>query len=312
MLQLVFALVAYTLRQTHAFKRSTCVPYISHRPTFLCADDSSAIDTECMYDIECYEPHPHTVDVALKHARNFRVFADSHVLSAHTVQAFSQAAAFVKDFYKGSDEPHLILLDSGCGTGRSSFRLATLYPNMPVIAVDRSIFRLSKNKAYGDRAPENTPANLIFLRADLIDFFMLAHAERSWVVHSHYILYPNPYPKSKHLKRRFHGHPILPVLLALGGTLRVRSNWVVYLDEMKKSIDAIRSSGWSLESIGTAAVMPHIPNVPLTNFEAKFKVARVELYELTAHLGLRDAASRTELLDRMCLLDGVGEHQELN
>ena len=40
----------------------------------------------------------------------------------------------------------------------------------------------------------------------------LAHREQ------HYLLYPNPWPKAKHLQRRVHGHGSFPLLLQLGAS----------------------------------------------------------------------------------------------
>ena len=49
------------------------------------------------------------------------------------------------------------------------------------------------------------PKNLFLVRAELTDFWMLVARQSDWLVAKHYLLYPNPYPKSKHLQRRWHG-----------------------------------------------------------------------------------------------------------
>ena len=41
-----------------------------------------------------------------------------------------------------------VILDSGCGTGKSTFILGQIHPNCVVIGIDQSIARLSRNKSY--------------------------------------------------------------------------------------------------------------------------------------------------------------------
>ena len=41
-----------------------------------------------------------------------------------------------------------VILDSGCGTGRSTFILGQMHPNCVVIGIDQSIARLIRNKSY--------------------------------------------------------------------------------------------------------------------------------------------------------------------
>jgi len=232
---------------------------------------------EDIYNIDVTEMHPKTVDTALKHCETYKRYASKSVCAEHTGVAFSRASQFVDDFYKnkgGDIDKKYVILDSGCGAGMSTVCLALLYPDLPVIGIDRSIARLSKNKkieiknqisisdnfdlysksrealpdsnensAYDgvedtfDSSPNDNETdsinesdqseititqlkpNAILLRAELSDLFTLISSKSDWIVHSHYLLYPNPYPKSKHLQRRWHGHPIFPVILALGGKL---------------------------------------------------------------------------------------------
>jgi tRNA (guanine-N7-)-methyltransferase len=102
----------------------------------------------------------------------------------------------------------------------STFLLSQQYKGIPVLGIDRSENRLERNLKInhvhmkGDLAAPYDNVKLV--RADLVDFWTLALRDSNWVVSDHYILYPNPYPKGKHLVRRWHGHPVFPVLLGLG------------------------------------------------------------------------------------------------
>lgn len=296
--------------------------------------------------------HPDVADVAVKHACQLSRFLEHHPISAHTEQAYALATEFVRDFHlarQGSgngqaglgqvqdrggegvreegghqeegavhrllQRPLPVVLDAGCGTGRSSILLAKSHPHLPVLGVDRSAVRLSKGhggvgrdneasrgplpgrfregedperenheqvvdgviegisgggvgravpsqggsgdggggdggggirkgrRRRGDGRDTPPPDNLLLLRADLVDLWILASRDDAWKVEEHSILYPNPYPKRSQLRSRWHGHPVFPVLLGLGGRITLRSNWKAYLDEVCQAVLAISAEG---------------------------------------------------------------------
>ncbi|WP_114416934.1 tRNA (guanine(46)-N(7))-methyltransferase TrmB [Marinospirillum perlucidum] len=162
-----------------------------------------------------------------------------------------------------------LLLDSGCGVGVSTRILAKQHPEHLVIGVDRSADRLQRQ--VGD-----LPANALLVRADLVDFWRLA-LEAGWQPEKHFLLYPNPYPKKKDLKLRWHGHPVFPTLIELGGQLEARSNWCLYLEEMQVALKT-----FELPSQLTRLV----PDEPLTPFERKYSLSGQDLWKLEADLNL--------------------------
>ncbi len=126
-----------------------------------------------------------------------------------------------------------IILDSGCGTGKSTQRLAALFPGHIVIGVDRSHVRLAKSGANSNFFRNE---NCILSRADLPTFWrLLLNDGRS--VGKHFLLYPNPWPKPGHLLRRWHAHPVFPQLLALGGEIEMRCNWEIYALEFSQAVN---------------------------------------------------------------------------
>lgn len=182
------------------------------------------------YDIDVLEQHPRVLYTALKHCRTWEAFSKSNVIAKHTYVAFQEAKGFVDNFYVninkssnhtlGENMQKFVILDSGCGVGLSSIKLALSNPDVPVIAIDRSFVRLSRNKFSNySQQFQNTsnedeflvtdassgPSNLLMIRAELTDFWYLVCHISDWYIKAHYILYPNPYPKSKHLQRRWHG-----------------------------------------------------------------------------------------------------------
>jgi hypothetical protein len=75
--------------------------------------------------------------------------------------------------------------------------------------------------------------------AELVDFWHCL-LEYDCRVQHHYMLYPNPYPKSSRLKQRWYAHPSFPLLLHLSGDrLTVRSNWQQYLEEFALAAEVV-------------------------------------------------------------------------
>jgi tRNA G46 methylase TrmB len=120
-----------------------------------------------------------------------------------------------------------LILDSGCGTGKSTRRLARLFPGHIVIGVDQSSSRLAKS---GMQSNFLRLGNCVLLRAELATFWRLL-LENNIKPERNFLFYPNPWPKPGHLSRRWHGHPVFPQLLALGGEIEMRCNWEVYARE---------------------------------------------------------------------------------
>lgn len=166
--------------------------------------------------------------------------------------------------------PHApLILDAGCGVGESSIALARAFPDHYVIGVDQSASRLGRNI---DSKAGGLPPNLDLVRADLVDYWRLLH-DAGIRLERHYLLYPNPWPKIGHLGRRWHGHPVFPGLLALGGVLECRSNWRLYIEELCCAL--------TLATGRQATPENWSPAVPLTPFERKYQASGHPLYRVS-------------------------------
>ncbi|KAL7554608.1 hypothetical protein ACHAWF_018102 [Thalassiosira exigua] len=217
-----------------------------------------------------------------------------------TAEAFEVALEFVVEFGRrrigegnggeGGDMRRVdVILDRGCGTGRSTFLLGRRHEDCAVIGIDRSLARLSRNRSYngtdlGDDAnvDGNVPErldNVLLLRADLPDFWRLCLSSPEWRaqtrVVAHYLLYPNPYPKGSRLKKRFYAHPSFPLLMMMMGhdynedndnekdvdggdgerrdppRLVVRSNWRGYLEEFRAAAMVWSNVGGTYDNFAT-------------------------------------------------------------
>ena len=160
--------------------------------------------------------------------------------------------------------PQPLVIDSFCGTGMSTAQLAAKHPDHLIVGIDQSSHRLQKHVP-------GTSDNYIFLHAEAEDIWQLLLADgRS--ADFHYLLYPNPWPKSKHLQRRIHGHASFPWLLALGGHIELRSNWQNYVEEF----------GVAMHLAGVHGRIAQVPEAPaLTLFEKKYRDSQHNLWRYT-------------------------------
>ncbi|RZM81251.1 tRNA (guanine(46)-N(7))-methyltransferase TrmB [Pseudoalteromonas rubra] len=186
-------------------------------------------------------------------------------IAAHTQQAFEQVNEKVQAF----DGP--IILDSCCGVGESTANLAKLHPDALVIGIDKSEHRLEKHDI---EYKQTESGQYILVQADLNDFWRLA-CEANWQPTHHYLLYPNPWPKAKHLQRRWHGAAVFPYIVELGGRLELRSNWSTYVEEFARSLELAGKK---------AQISAYESDTAMTPFERKYWASGQQSTRLIAQL----------------------------
>lgn len=169
------------------------------------------------------------------------------------------------------------ILDSGCGTGKSTQRLAGMYPGHLVIGIDRSQARLAKS---GVGSGILHSENYLLLRAELSTFWrLLEMSGRQPEIN--YLLYPNPYPKSRHLLRRWHGHPVFPTLLSVGGKIELRCNWEIYALEFARAVQIATGSVVTAKQIDSGK--------GLSPFEDKYLERQQALFSVLVAAGITDS-----------------------
>ena len=160
--------------------------------------------------------------------------------------------------------PMPLIVDSGCGKGTSSRRLATQYPNHRIIAADQSQHRLAHLR-------KNTPNNVLILCIDCVDLWTLLH-RHIMPITMHSVFYPNPWPKKQHEKRRWYAHPIAPTFFNLSPITLIRSNWLYYL-ESSQTVACQYGLHTHLSQIAPSSV-------GISHFETKYINAHVPIYQL--------------------------------
>jgi tRNA (guanine-N7-)-methyltransferase len=204
--------------------------------------------------------HPHLEKILRRHLQSVWL-QPFHQPSVDVFHQLERTAVL------SSDLP--VILDSGCGTGESSQKLAEEFPGYLVIGVDQSLARLSKS---GAASGFYHVGNCVLLRAELTTFWRLLF-NSGLTLERHYLLYPNPWPKSTHLQRRWHGHPVFPTLLGLGGEIELRCNWEIYAREFAQAVNFV--TGADLQVI-------HIqPESGISPFEQKYLHRGQALYSVT-------------------------------
>lgn len=186
-------------------------------------------------------------------------------LSEHTLLAFDDFIKWLGNW----NGP--IILDSCCGVGESTVNIAQTHPHAKVVGIDKSSLRVGKHNSYSASL-----SNYLILRADLNDFLRLLVLNGISLA-KHYLLYPNPYPKSAHLKRRWYATSALPDIISLGGFLEVRSNWQLYIQEFASALSIAK-----IES----NVGQYKSQVAITPFERKYWQSGQKSWQLLADLSI--------------------------
>ena len=179
----------------------------------------------------------------------------------HDREAMKEIIALLKA-HKGP-----LILDSFCGTGMSTAKLASQHPKALVIGIDKSADRLKRHVQTQSRNYHLIRGNCEHIWAQMVS--------ANVVCVRHYLLYPNPWPKKAHLKRRIHGHPSFPLLQLLGGAIEVRSNWKIYVDEFAAASQLL-GLDTQVESLSATD--------PLTLFERKYAANSENLWVCRAAL----------------------------
>ena len=161
----------------------------------------------------------------------------------------------------GRDAPTDI--DIGAGKGKFLNELATAHPERNLLAVERSA---KYHRLCCDRAARRGLTNVRLLRTTGEDLLFRLLAEAS--VASMYVLFPDPWPKKRHHKRRLIKPEIVAAMaraLAIGGRLLVKSDHADYAEVIGEVLG------------GAPGLTPIDPDqafagLPLTGFEHKYGI----------------------------------------
>jgi tRNA (guanine-N7-)-methyltransferase len=162
-------------------------------------------------------------------------------------------------------------VDLGCGDGSFLCELAQLHPDKDFLGIDRLVGRVAKacRKA---AAVENV--RILNVESSYAVGYLLP--ERS--VETFYLLFPDPWPKRRHHRRRIVKADFLDLIhraLQDGGSLRIATDQLDYFDLIQRV-----GQNHSRFEIVDANASPVRTDLPLTKFERRFNALAAPIYRL--------------------------------
>ena len=151
-----------------------------------------------------------------------------------------QMAGWVEKNQKNHPSP-AIWLEIGCGSGESLLTLASNHPDDFFIGCDPYLNGIAKT------ARDATAAGLTNLRLYAEDARLLLARLPDHFLHRLLILFPDPWPKRRHWKRRIVGPETIPLFcqkLQAGGELWLASDHGAYMSYMLHYLQKTPQLSW--------------------------------------------------------------------
>lgn len=139
------------------------------------------------------------------------------------------------EFHNIFDPSRPVEVDIGCGKGRFLLARAAAHPDVQYLGIERLLLRVRK---IDRKALRGGLANLRLVRLEAaytLRYFIPEHA-----VQRFYLLFPDPWPKRRHHKRRVFDEAFRTLLwtrLVPGGELQVATDHLDYFEEMRRQLD---------------------------------------------------------------------------
>lgn len=158
-------------------------------------------------------------------------------------------------------------VDLGCGDGSFLCELAQLHPDKDFLGIDRLVGRVAKacRKA---AAVENV--RILNVESSYAVGYLLPEGS----VETFYLLFPDPWPKRRHHRRRIVTPDFLDSIhraLEDGGSLRVATDQLDYFEQI---------CGIARDHSRFAMVDVEDADLPLSKFERRFSAAGASIYRL--------------------------------
>ena len=169
----------------------------------------------------------------------------------------------------GRDAP--LHVDLGCGDGTFLFALAQRHPEKNFLGIERLSGRVEKASR----------------KAAKIDNMRVLNVETSYAVRyllpeqsveTFYLLFPDPWPKRRHHRRRIVTPDFLNSIHASledNGVLRIATDQADYFDQISRS-----ARSHSRFEIIDLSASPARTDLPLSKFEKKFQAQGAPIYRL--------------------------------
>lgn len=140
-----------------------------------------------------------------------------------------------------NDLPVQINLEIGCGHGHWLTSYAQEQPNSIYVGIDLRTKRIDKAKSKAKKRKLN---NVLFMKAEAAEF--ISALNDIIIIHNIYLMYPDPWPKARHHKRRLFNDRFLELLLCVttcDSKLYFKTDHQNYYHWSKDSV--ARNSNWN-------------------------------------------------------------------
>lgn len=182
----------------------------------------------------------------------------------------------------GRPSPAPLVLEIGSGMGETTARMAAADPGRDYLAVDVHTPGIAHLLHLIDGAGL---ANLRVVHGDALELLAALPPDCLDAIH---VFFPDPWPKSRHHKRRLIQPAHLPALrsrLAPGGTLHVATDWAEYAHA---ALDALTADPELVNPYDGFAPRP--AHRPVTRFERRGVTAGRPAVDLIVHRAVRGRA----------------------
>jgi len=161
-------------------------------------------------------------------------------------------------------------VDLGCGDGLFLCELAQRYPGRNFLGVERLVGRVAK----------------ACRKADALDNVRILNVENSYAVRyllpetsveTFYLLFPDPWPKRRHQRRRIVKVDFLDSIhraLANDGFFRIATDQLDYFEQIRGLAE--NHSGFAIVDVNDASLTQI--DLPITKFERRFREMNAPIY----------------------------------
>jgi tRNA (guanine-N7-)-methyltransferase len=159
-------------------------------------------------------------------------------------------------------------VDLGCGDGSFLCALAAQMPEKNFLGVERMPGRI---RSASHKATKIENVRVLHLETSYAIRYLLPPSS----VEAFYLLFPDPWPKRRHQRRRVMSEDFLNAIgdaLVDGGTFRMATDQSDYFKQIRELAE--RSTGFSTASANGS------DSFPLSTFEKRFKADGASIYRL--------------------------------